>query len=53
MNRILIIILVIAALIDQWVDYVGSSITPVANILLSHLFGHEESDPKTYSIVLN
>lgn len=43
----------IAALIDQWVDYVSASIAPVATILQRHLFGQEESDPKTYSVLLN
>eukprot|EP00347_Sterkiella_histriomuscorum_P012730 403367437 len=41
------------ALIDQWVDYVSSSIAPVSNIIQNHLFGHEESDPKTFSLILN
>ena len=43
----------LASSIDQWVDYVNSSVSPLSNQLAQLVFGHEQSDMKSYSILLN
>lgn len=43
----------IASSIDQWVDYVNSSVSPLANQVTQQVFGHDQTDMKSFSILLN
>jgi glutathione S-transferase len=43
----------VAISIDQWVDYVNSSVSPLSHQLSQLVFGHEQTDIKAYSILLN
>lgn len=42
----------LASSIDQWVDYVNSSVAPLMNQLSLQVFGHEATDMKSFSITL-
>ncbi|CDW83612.1 elongation factor 1- [Stylonychia lemnae] len=41
------------ALIDQWVDYVSSSIAPQSQQIQNQVFGLVDADPKSFSLELN
>lgn len=42
----------VASQIDQWVDYVSTTIAPVSNLIQRHIFGEDESDPKTFGLLV-
>ena len=44
--------LFVASSIDQWVDYVNSSIAPLSNAITQQVFGHEETDQRSFGIRL-
>ncbi len=45
--------MVLASSIDQWVDYVNSSVAPLSNEIAQQVFGHEATDMRAFSIALN
>lgn len=44
----------IASSIDQWIDYVNSTVAPLSQTLSNQIFGHDQTaDMRTFSIALN
>lgn len=52
-QRSFVITYYLASSIDQWVDYVNSTIAPLSNVLQSQVFGFEETDQRTFGVTLN
>jgi elongation factor 1-gamma len=43
----------LASSIDQWVDYINQSVSPISQAISQQVFGQEATDMKNFSIALN
>jgi len=51
--RILSLCIDLASSIDQWVDYINQSVSPISQAISQQVFGQEATDMKNFSIALN